>query len=80
MSSIEDTLFAPILPSSAEDKLKDIIRRVMNTPRSDTYTDAVTKEIVDLLQQHGFTNDKDIADVVRRVIKEMTFETSPTKE
>lgn len=69
--SVEDDLFAPILPIRVEDKLREIIKQVMTTPRSTDFTNHMTKEIVDLLKQHGFTDDREIADIVKRVIKEI---------
>lgn len=69
--SIDDDLYSPILPERVEDKLRDIIKRVMTTPRSIDFTNTMTKEIVDLLKNHGFTDDHEIANIVKRVIKEM---------
>jgi hypothetical protein len=68
----DDILFAPILPPEAEEKLRNIIRRVMAGPRNDdSFTNQVTHEIVELLTRHGFTDHKEIGEIVGRIIKEL---------
>jgi hypothetical protein len=67
----DDLLFAPILPWSAEEKLRELIGKVMTTPRSDNFTTVASREITELLKSHGFTTDEEIAEIVRRIIKDM---------
>jgi hypothetical protein len=68
--SVDDILFAPILSSAVEAKIKQLITRIMTAPKSDMLTNRISKEIVDLLSQHGITDEQEVSDIVNRAIKE----------
>jgi hypothetical protein len=72
MNSVDDILFAPIFPSNAEDQLRELLRRIMTIPQSESFEDAM--KIMDLFHKHGITNPKDILGIIDDVAKEIENE------
>lgn len=71
MSSADDILFSPIIPSETDRKLRELIKKIMTAPPDDQLATTVANQIVDLFYKNGIRDEKEIVDNVNRIVREL---------